>query len=219
MSDVGSDAKGSLGEFGTALLHSMLRSQGYHIFNDLMIETSSRYTQIDHVLVSNYGIFVVETKHMSGWIFGAKENKYWTQVLFPSRSKTRFENPLRQNYLHTKSISEFCSVGDDKIHSVIVFWGDCRLKTRMPANVRMWHEYYQYISSRKEVILADDEVNRICSVLDAVKRHRRAVGTIKCPSCGGKLIKRTAKKGKETGKEFLVCQNYPRCPYLRSIDR
>lgn len=32
-----------------------------------------------------------------------------------------------------------------------------------------------------------------------------------CPKCGGSMIKRTAKKGSNTGNEFWGCGNYPQC--------
>jgi hypothetical protein len=62
-------------------------------------------TQIDHVLVSVYGIFVIETKNMKGWIFGDERSAQWTQSIFGKKS--RFQNPLRQNYRHVKALAEF----------------------------------------------------------------------------------------------------------------
>lgn len=61
-------------------------------------------TQIDHIVVSNYGIFCIETKSYWGWIFGNVNDEYWTQVIY--RHKERFYNPMRQNYGHMKSIKE-----------------------------------------------------------------------------------------------------------------
>jgi hypothetical protein len=58
--------------------------------------------QIDHVVVSNYGIFVIETKTYKGWIFGDAHKRYWTQVIYSC--KTKLYNPLWQNYSHIKAI-------------------------------------------------------------------------------------------------------------------
>jgi four helix bundle suffix protein len=38
-----------------------------------------------------------------------------------------------------------------------------------------------------------------------------------CPLCGKPMIKRTAKKGINSGKEFWSCSNYPECNGIRSI--
>jgi restriction system protein len=36
-------------------------------------------------------------------------------------------------------------------------------------------------------------------------------GAFSCPDCGGDMVKRTAKRGANAGKEFLGCSNYPKC--------
>lgn len=38
-----------------------------------------------------------------------------------------------------------------------------------------------------------------------------------CPSCGGELVLRTAKKGSNAGSQFYGCSNYPNCKYTRNI--
>lgn len=53
----------------------------YHIFNDLFLENNGYTTQIDHVVVSPYGVFVIETKGYKGWILGGENSDYWTQVI------------------------------------------------------------------------------------------------------------------------------------------
>ena len=83
-----------------------LDSSQYKVLNDLLLPSNSHLntTQIDHVVVSNYGIFCIETKAYQGWIFGEANQEYWTQVIY--RHKERFYNPLRQNYAHVKAVEE-----------------------------------------------------------------------------------------------------------------
>ena len=49
-------------------------------------------TQIDHIFVSHYGVFVVETKNTSGWIFGNERDRHMGGSLLvwygPARVKT-----------------------------------------------------------------------------------------------------------------------------------
>ena len=68
----------------------------YHLLNHVTLRLEDGTTQIDHVLVSRFGIFVIETKDYKGWIFAGAGDRYWTQVLY--RTKFRFQNPLRQNH-------------------------------------------------------------------------------------------------------------------------
>lgn len=224
--------KGWLGEQGTRLAQKLtLDSKQYHTFYDILIQmgSSSRSTQIDHVIVSKYGVFVVETKNRRGWIFGSKNDKLWTRNFFGN--KVRFQNPLHQNYAHTQSIAEFCQIDHSKIHSIVVFWGDCTFKTQMPENVVKWSEYPGHIKSKKQVILTDDEVDRICNQLSTLKGHipilsnlihaqsikNQYNNTAICPKCGGKLLERTARIGKRAGQKFVGCENYPRCRYKKEL--
>ena len=83
-----------------------LDPQRYRVLDDLMFPSLGNIstTQIDHVVVSNFGVFCIETKSYSGWIFGSAQQQYWTQVIY--HYKKKFYNPLRQNYAHIKAVEE-----------------------------------------------------------------------------------------------------------------
>src|SRR5574338_503996 len=70
-------------------LSSRFPAPAYHLLNHLTLPVGDGTTQIDHVLVSRFGVFVIETKHYSGWIFGSPEDRYWTQSQL--RGKHRFQ--------------------------------------------------------------------------------------------------------------------------------
>jgi restriction system protein len=162
--------KGWLGEQGTNLLQRLaLDPKEYHIFYDLLVGEEPKRTQIDHVIVSKFGIFAVETKNYQGWIYGRESDDRWTQR-FPGSSNT-FQNPLRQNELHTSSLAAFCEVDPSKIYSIIVFWGDCEFKTPMPENVMKWLQYPFYVKSKTKVLLSDGEVDKICARLKPNNTH------------------------------------------------
>ena len=61
-------------------LGSKLDSAVYNQFHDLNLPVGNDTTQIDHVVVSPYGVFVIETKNYSGWIFGDSRSRVWTQT-------------------------------------------------------------------------------------------------------------------------------------------
>ena len=85
--------------------------QEYHVINDVIIpdqvtDPSKKYTtQIDHVVVSPYGVFVIETKNYDGWILGAEETKKWKQT-FKTTPTQSFYNPIKQNWGHTYALAE-----------------------------------------------------------------------------------------------------------------
>lgn len=68
--------KGAIGEFVTnRAARKDLNKDVYRIFHDVTLPAGNGTTQIDHIIVSIYGIFVLETKNMTGWIFGSERNK------------------------------------------------------------------------------------------------------------------------------------------------
>ena len=90
---------GWIGEKTTAFgMWLSLDSNIYRRFHNIIIPTNNGTTQIDHIIVSPFGLFVIETKNYKGWIFGSEKQSKWTQSLYGK--KYTFQNPLRQNYKH-----------------------------------------------------------------------------------------------------------------------
>jgi restriction system protein len=161
--------KGWSGELKTKLSQALfLDLKEYHIYNNVILKNSIGTTQIDHIIVSKYGVFVVETKNKSGYIYGKETDHQWTQVFYSKKFK--FQNPLRQNYKHTKTLSEILDIKHNLIFSVIIFWGECQFKTEMPENV-LNNSYTGYIKNKKQVLLPDHEVKKICEVLSNIKAN------------------------------------------------
>lgn len=149
--------KGWRGEMMLTLAKKLfLSGNAYHDLNNVTILTSNGTTQIDHIIVSRYGIFVIETKNMEGWIFGSEKQSKWVQSLYGK--KFPFQNPLHQNYRHIKSLEEFLDLPAERFHSIVCFVGKTsKLKTEMPDNVINGLPF-TYIKSKKEIVMSDDQV-------------------------------------------------------------
>ena len=151
--------KGWIGEkavqFGIWL---KLDKNTYRRYHGLILQTENGTTQIDHVLLSIYGIFVVETKNYGGWIYGGETQREWTQVFFDKKNK--FQNPLHQNYKHTKALASHLNVAHNKIHSIVMFIGDAELKTEFPPNV-LTGGLAAYIKNFKEVVFDESEIKKM----------------------------------------------------------
>jgi restriction system protein len=173
-----------------------------------------------------YGLFVVETKNMDGWIFGSAQQETWTQQFF--KKKFKFQNPLRQNYRHTRCLAEFLNLDHALLHSVIFFVGDVELKIPMPDNV-LAKGLSNYISRFTTPVLTSAHVVEIehqlktCQAGSMVTRsnhleslEERYESVTICPKCGGAMIKRLAKRGARAGNAFYGCARYPSCRYTRN---
>jgi len=163
--------KGAVGElFVNGSTKLMLDPDRYRIFTDVTLPTKDGTTQIDQIIVSRYGIFVVETKHYSGWIFGSAEQKTWTQK-FP-RSSFKFQNPLHQNYKHVRTLGELLSLDTERLFSVVVFIGEYTFKTSMPPNVTNTRGMYDFVKSKTHMIFTQDEVVEICDSIESGRLER-----------------------------------------------
>ena len=176
--------KGWFGELQVRLtLHWNLDRTQYVTLHDVTLQTSDGTTQIDHLVVSPFGVFVIETKNMKGWIFGTEKQAEWTQKIF--RKTYRFQNPLRQNYKHVKAIEDLLQMSPDAVHSIVVFVGEAKAKTAMPDNVFFDGGMTAYIKTFKEVLFTDEEVYQIFEAIyvhaepATRETHRRHVADLK----------------------------------------
>jgi len=64
----------------------------YHLIKNVTLPMEDGTIHIDHIIVSRYGVFAVETKNMMGWIFGNAKRWCWMQKIFKYSQK--FQNPL-----------------------------------------------------------------------------------------------------------------------------
>ncbi|MGP4734234.1 MULTISPECIES: NERD domain-containing protein [unclassified Psychrobacter] len=166
-----SSFKGFLGE--TVINVAMwlkLEKDVYHRLNGITLpRANGGSTQIDHIIVSVYGIFVIETKNYKGWIYGSENQRQWTQV-FPNGNKFKFQNPLHQNYLHIKTLADLLGLELSYFHSMIAFIGECELKTRdeLPEHV-LTSGMVSYVKKKQDKILTEDEV---ASIVEQINGNR-----------------------------------------------
>ena len=152
--------KGAMGEAQVKLAAKLrLPADTYHAIHNVTLPTADGSTQIDHIFVSRYGVFVVETKNMKGRIFGSKDQAQWTQKLY--KNSYKFQNPLRQNYKHIKTLEEILSVSEDNMHSIITFTGDAQFKTPMPKNVTRNSGFITHIKSFKTEVFSEAQVQEL----------------------------------------------------------
>ena len=221
--------KGVIGEFIVNLSAKLLLDkEKYHLIKNVTLPAEDGSTQIDHIIVSEFGVFVVETKNMKGWIFGSPNQKTWTQKIYKHSNK--FQNPLHQNYKHVKTLESLLGINEQQVHSVIVFVGDSTFKTEMPENVTYGGGYARYIKSKKTPVLSESQVIEIVKQIEqgrltsSFKRNREHVRHVKnivaekenrnvpsCPKCGSSMVLRETKKGQNVGKKFWGCTMFPQC--------
>ncbi|WP_412501821.1 NERD domain-containing protein [Shewanella chilikensis] len=225
--------KGVFGEFLVNRLLSKLPESDYTLIKDVTLPTNDGTTQVDHIVVSRYGIFVVETKNMKGWIFGSARQKQWTQKIY--RHSSKFQNPLHQNYKHIKALETLLGCSEEHLHSVIVFIGDSTFKTEMPPNVTYARGSIRYIQKFNDVVFSDKDYARLTESINQIKlkrgiitdlKHRKHVKEVvtskassnQCPRCGSEMVLRETKRGENIGKQFWGCSTFPKCRAVKQFN-
>ena len=148
--------------------------------------------------------------------------------------KYSFQNPLRQNYKHTKAIESLLGIPPEVIYSVIVFVGESTFKTAIPENVTYATGLISYIKSKNQKVLPDSQVKEIISAIDSGKlkasfqvrqEHVRNLKSRndpnlsqRCPKCGSPMVIRNSKNGVNLSKQFWGCSQYPKCKTTRQIE-
>lgn len=187
-----------------------------------------RSSQIDHLVVSRYGLFVIETKNYKGWIYGGGHSEQWTQNIYGK--KYSLYNPILQNAGHVRAprrvLKEF---GEVPIVPIVAFSqrGSVNVQTT-EAHVVYWSDVKLVIGQYVEPKLSSEAVDAICKMIESkrfdstretAQMHRQnarrakeqkvdAIDSGRCPRCGGRLVLRNGRYGR-----FWGCSNYPRCRF------
>ncbi len=158
---------GSVGEKRVKEQLNKLGQTNYHLLNDLLIpKEDGGTTQIDHVVISPYGIFVIETKNYEGWIIGDQSSKYWTQTIY--RNKSRFYNPIWQNSVHVKAIkyllgSKYKNV---RMIPVVAFLNRATLKKlTVKEHVVLLSDLLPTIKFYTETVLSEKQIDYVVQTL------------------------------------------------------
>lgn len=219
-------SKGKVGEKQVASILKKLPEDEYKVINDLLLSSGGHSTQIDHIVVSVYGVFVIETKFYNGRIYGGENSEYWTQNIYGNKYK--FRNPIQQNQGHIRALrfllkkygnipfisivafSRQASLGVDS-HTSVIYWDEILSVIRQNENQvltksQVWDIYDCLLANNSEDKKAKEE--HIYNVRHNELKRDIAVENGICPKCGGNLTLRQGKYGK-----FYGCSNYPRCKY------
>lgn len=128
-----------------------------HTLNNVTLEYGDGTTQIDHILITQNGILVIETKHYTGWLFANERQKQWTQVIY--KVKNKFQNPIFQNLKHVRAVRQLLDfLPENHIQSLVVFSGDAQFKTDIPDGVIHIEELISYIDAMRYGTISDNRV-------------------------------------------------------------
>jgi len=202
----------------------------YVLLTDVTLPVNGSTLHIDHLIVSRFGLFIVEIHSMQGRIYGGRRRHSWVRMLYPTRET--FENPRQIGAEHAQLLAGALDLPEEKLHPLVLFVGDNVFKTEMPENVVHGSSYIRYIETKQEELLDLQEMVYILEWIESARvrptlqlklqawldraAHLLEAFTARpdvksCPRCGSPMLLHTSKKFDEMGKQFWGCSTFPAC--------
>lgn len=156
-------SKGTMGEKRVAQILKKLPEDRYKVINNLLIQNNGYTTQIDHIVISVYGIFVIETKTYQGWIYGGENSDFWTQNIYGHKYQLR--NPIHQNYGHIKAIKNILHEYPGLLYiSIVAFSRQASLGVSSNTPVIYWNQILPVIYQFENRVLTERQVEMLANL-------------------------------------------------------
>jgi DNA-binding FrmR family transcriptional regulator len=215
--------KGSSGEYRVALVLGRLNRQYYRVFNNVLIRNNLTGTtsQIDHIIVSVFGVYVIETKNYEGLILGSAFDHSWLQIT--DASETEMYNPLRQNYGHIKALKSLLWDGVE-VTSIVCFLDGVEVRVDSTTQIIKESNLEEVFYGQREMVMMLGQMDEIEDIIKLsmlsgteierehglnikkAKEYSRLKGmNIHCPKCQRPAVLR----GMDATPRF--CYDFPRC--------
>ena len=169
------------GKEGELRVHNILAQlpEEYTLLDDVILNTSSGTTQIDHVVVSRYGVFAIETKNYRGEVYGNDDRQEWTQIIatdvryikrwyktYTYITKNHFYNPVKQAVSHANAIRRALSAWPYlSVVPIVVFAGEAALHVTTQHHVIYDVQLLTTILNYNIQCLSDADVAQVVSCL------------------------------------------------------
>lgn len=149
------------------LLATGLERNLYTVFNGLVVPSGGGTRAIDHVVVSKFGIFVIESQYVRGWISGGEFQEQWKQGLL--RRSPRFANPMHRNRVQTEALQQLLGYPPNVFHRLVVLVGQKGFRTRLPENVLPPEKLLAEIRKKSRHLLSPEQADHAIRVIDEAR--------------------------------------------------
>lgn len=200
-------------------LHKLDIDENYIVLHDVILPTADGKTaQIDHIILSVYGIFVIETTNDKGFIYGDDKKKYWTKVIL--NKQVRLLSPVFKNYRNISSLERL--LGCQPFISIVTFNTKANLKdifitedylhvTHDWRILKVIQQYQEQVIPHEELVRMENMIlKNMISERGVIKRIRleknesaSKLGVDACLVCG---------RRRNEDASFR-CSNHPACSY------
>jgi hypothetical protein len=153
------------------ILAQGLDKKSYTVLNDLVVPFGGGTIAIDHVVVSRFGIFVIESQYARGWVAGTDVQDRWKQHSLGRIS--RFDNPLHRNRLQAEALQSLLDYPRLAFHRIVVMTGQKGFKTEIPQNVVEPEKLIRYMRKKGQHQLTPEQTTRALNGIESARLRPR----------------------------------------------
>jgi len=154
---------------GARAVHRILRKalprSEYAVLSDVALRTENGPIRIDQLVVSRFGIFVIEIQEQSGRIIGDERASHWIQSTDDSR--VEFRNPLRENRACIEALRALLGLHASRFHSLVVFTGNAEFVKSLPPHVMRTDRLLPYIEVSGSECLVPEDVRQAIETIES----------------------------------------------------
>ena len=160
--------RGDIAESRTRrILAAGLEKSRYTVLHDVELPAGGGTVHVDHIVVSRFGLFVIESRFASGMVSGGEFQDRWKQESW-GRTR-RIENPLHQNSVQAETLGRLLGMPQAKIHRVVVLTGHSGMRTPPPDHLVQAEQLIAYIRKKGTHLLEPEQADR---ALKAIQEAR-----------------------------------------------
>lgn len=134
----------------------------YKVLNDIMVYSDNKTHQIDHIVVSKYGVYVIEMKNYGGTIKGKEKDDEWIQNIGTKTNKLK--NPIKQNHGHILSLKDVTKEKENIFIPIVCFGNNVELKLDVTSKAVLLKNLNKTVKSYREVRI--DNIDKVLTKIN-----------------------------------------------------
>jgi hypothetical protein len=149
------------------ILAAGLEQKRYTVLNDVLLPTGGGTLAVDHIVVSRFGVFVIESLYVNGSVSGGEFQERW-KVQRLGRSR-RIDNPMHRNAVQAETLGRLLGMPASKIHRVVAISGQRELPAGMPDHLVPVDRLIRYMRKKGTHVLEPEQADRALKAIQEVR--------------------------------------------------
>jgi len=149
------------------LLATGLEKSRYTVFNDITLPSAGGTVHIDHLVVSRFGIFVIESQYAPGRVSGEEFQDRWKVEHW--RRTSRLDNPLHRNTLQAEAVAGILEVPTRALHPLVVMVGQKQSGSAWPERVLTPERLLAHIRKKARSVIEGEQADQAIRKIEATR--------------------------------------------------